>query len=683
MSGETTYSVVALLPAARTESLIESVEPSPMAATNLLLDLIDYSDFNPRKTLDNDKLTELAESIRQIGVQSAVLVRPKPDGRYEIVYGERRVRASHISGKTTVPALIRDMTDEEALDAAMVENIQREDLLPFEEARIYRYMIDEKGKSVSQLCEQYAKSESHVRGRLVLLKLVPEVVEMLNNEEISIEMAKEFANYDENIQKEVYSQHFTAGAYSWKGITAKEFAKRLYEKYMTKLDAYSFDKTGCEKCKDNTKNQVLFMDAGECAGCNNRLCLQAKNENYLTSECIRLSGLDARLNLGYFPDSVNSEAVEKLKEAGYDVEEITAEWTDFDEGPDMPEMPQESIYADADSYRKSMEAYEADMERYKAECAELEFGINEGTIRKYAIIGERQIAIRYIKVKTETVTVTVISDGVIRTVPVEVPAEDPAVKLVEKDKRNEELRKEHTVENLREIIAKEGDAVPKRKYTASEEQLFYYIIIESLSYALKDSIKEGCSAFSTAEMFEYAGKLTEAEKKLVRRARIIDYFINKTTYSIVTPDEINMLKEFAMLHYKEQCTAALDKINATYDKRHENLQQRIDAILGAQARLNPVQDTEAVEVTDENSTAALPEAESAPLMLNEHSEETLPESPDWEPEPDETIPEPVEPIEPDEPFTHEPEPLILEPDEQDHFEVRKPNRQRRRGRKVA
>ncbi len=140
---------------------------------------------------------------------------------------------------------------------------------------------------VKEICSRYGKSETFVRGRINLNKLIPEVAQMLENEEIGVEMASEFANYEDTIQKEVYDQHFrNEGYFSWKGIKVGEFKKRLYDKYMTKLDSYSFDKTECATCGHNTFNQVLFTDCGDCAGCQNHACMQDKNRKYLVDRCI-------------------------------------------------------------------------------------------------------------------------------------------------------------------------------------------------------------------------------------------------------------------------------------------------------------------------------------------------------------------------------------------------------------
>ncbi|MBC7288922.1 MAG: ParB/RepB/Spo0J family partition protein, partial [Armatimonadetes bacterium] len=124
-------------------------------------------------------LEELAQSIRSIGVLQPIVVRPLGGGRYQIIAGERRWRAARRAGLTAVPCLVRDMDDREALAAAMVENLQREDLNPIEAARGYRMLQEKFGLTQEQLAEIVGKSRVSVTNTLRLLNLPPEVQAML------------------------------------------------------------------------------------------------------------------------------------------------------------------------------------------------------------------------------------------------------------------------------------------------------------------------------------------------------------------------------------------------------------------------------------------------------------------------------------------------------------------------
>lgn len=133
--------------------------------------------FQPRGPIDADSLAELIESVRARGILQPLLARPDPDepDRFQIIAGERRWRAAQAAGLHEVPALVRDLSDAEAMAAALVENLQRQDLNAIEEAQGYRRLLDEFGMTQDQLGEAVGKSRSHVANTLRLLNLPPTV----------------------------------------------------------------------------------------------------------------------------------------------------------------------------------------------------------------------------------------------------------------------------------------------------------------------------------------------------------------------------------------------------------------------------------------------------------------------------------------------------------------------------
>ena len=138
----------------------------------------------PRRDFDENDLRELAESIKQKGILQPLLVRPVGD-RYQIVAGERRWRAAQIAQLHEVPALIREYSDDEVLEIAIIENIQRADLNAVEEARGYRQLMDRFGHTQEKLAEALSKSRSHIANQLRLLNLPEPILDMLRRSQIS------------------------------------------------------------------------------------------------------------------------------------------------------------------------------------------------------------------------------------------------------------------------------------------------------------------------------------------------------------------------------------------------------------------------------------------------------------------------------------------------------------------
>jgi ParB family chromosome partitioning protein len=144
---------------------------------SLPIDQLEAGPFQPRRRMEPDAMRELTDSIRTRGVLQPLLARPHPasPGRYQIIAGERRWRAAQQAGLHDVPVLVRDMGDSDAMAAALVENLQRQDLNPIEEAEGFKRLIEEFGLTQEQLGEAVGKSRSHVANIMRLLQLPPGV----------------------------------------------------------------------------------------------------------------------------------------------------------------------------------------------------------------------------------------------------------------------------------------------------------------------------------------------------------------------------------------------------------------------------------------------------------------------------------------------------------------------------
>ena len=154
-------------------------------STEVMLSQIEPNRGQPRKDFDEQALNELADSIKEHGLLQPILVRSKPSGGYEIIAGERRWRACRIAGLRTVPVVIKEMDEKEAAEVALIENLQREDLNPVEEAMGYRSLMVSYGLTQEQVAERMGKSRSAVANALRLLDLTPSETEALKAGKLS------------------------------------------------------------------------------------------------------------------------------------------------------------------------------------------------------------------------------------------------------------------------------------------------------------------------------------------------------------------------------------------------------------------------------------------------------------------------------------------------------------------
>lgn len=156
---------------------------------NIPISDIRSNPFQPRKVFDEEKLQELSESIKEHGLFQPIIVKKSIKG-YELVAGERRTKAAKLAGFTEIPAIVRDFTDEEMMEVALLENIQREDLNPIEEAEAYANMIKKTSITQEELAKKVSKSRSYITNVIGLVSLPEEVKKMVSEKKISMAHAK-------------------------------------------------------------------------------------------------------------------------------------------------------------------------------------------------------------------------------------------------------------------------------------------------------------------------------------------------------------------------------------------------------------------------------------------------------------------------------------------------------------
>lgn len=193
----------------------------------------------PRKNFDEDKIMELSDSIKQFGVLSPLLVQDK-NTYYEIIAGERRWRAAKMAGLKEVPVIIRNLTDQEIVEISLIENIQREDLNPIEEALAYKKLLEEFQLKQDEVAERVSKSRTAVTNSMRLLKL------------------------DERVQQMIIDEMITTGhARALLGITNKEkqfeFAQRIFDEKLSVRDVEKEVKR-MQKDKKNEKTEKTNLD---------------------------------------------------------------------------------------------------------------------------------------------------------------------------------------------------------------------------------------------------------------------------------------------------------------------------------------------------------------------------------------------------------------------------------------
>lgn len=280
---------------------------NPTTIQNIRLFLISPSPMNPRKTFSQDDLQELADNIARQGLLQPITVRPMIKGQvvveskgvhpdyYEIVCGERRYRACSLNKMETIPCIVREMTDDKALDAMITENLQRRDVDPVEEAEAFT-ILSGRGQSVADLAARFGRSESYIRDRMRLVSLIAPLQKALSGGLLPLRGAYLLSRLSQEDQNDFAEEEFDEDIYTSMQLTVDDVTEWLDRKFMNLLRApfqngkdlsEEWNPKGkyirrCQFCECNTANQgCLFADMNtDEPQCTDEACYSRKCDIY-------------------------------------------------------------------------------------------------------------------------------------------------------------------------------------------------------------------------------------------------------------------------------------------------------------------------------------------------------------------------------------------------------------------
>lgn len=229
------------------ESVNKETENGAGQETFVKITMVEPNREQPRKNFDEDALLELSESIKQFGLLQPILVQQRKD-YYEIIAGERRWRAAKLAGLKEVPVIIKNLTEQEIVEISLIENIQREDLNPIEEAQAYKKLLTEFNLKQDEVAERVSKSRTAVTNSMRLLKLSDEVQQMVINDMISTGHARALLAIEDPEQQYLLAQR----------IFDEKLSVRDVEKIVK-----SFGKPAKPKKEKNVSLDIVYQDLEE------------------------------------------------------------------------------------------------------------------------------------------------------------------------------------------------------------------------------------------------------------------------------------------------------------------------------------------------------------------------------------------------------------------------------------
>ena len=248
------------------ESNIVEEAKTNNSIVEISLDDLRANPYQPRKNFDEESLKELSESIKEHGVFQPIIVKKSIKG-YEIIAGERRFRASKMAGLKTIPAIVKDFTDNEMMQIALLENLQRENLTAIEEAKAYKNIIETMNITQEELSKKVGKSRSHITNILGLLKLPKSVQDMVLYNKLSMGHARVLSKLDDVEKQEDLAQRVidedisvrTLESMIYNNETTKETKKKKEKNDQYKyIENYLKEKLGTSVKVSNDKLSIKF-----------------------------------------------------------------------------------------------------------------------------------------------------------------------------------------------------------------------------------------------------------------------------------------------------------------------------------------------------------------------------------------------------------------------------------------
>ena len=512
------------------------------------------SPLNPRKVVDQNSIIELAESIKSIGLLQPVTIRPKiidnsmPENNvYELVLGSRRLAATRLNGEEHILAIVKDMNDDEVLEAMIIENLQRKDIEPLDEAKAFNELLL-KGMSYVDIAAKVGKSPEFVKLRIKLNYLIPEFQTMLTDNKLSLSAAFELCKVINEIQEAIYSQHYADGIeeiQDWNKLTIAELKEKLSKQFIP-LASADFSLSECVGCAYNTSGPHSLFSEYNGDNCTNISCFQTKKQAHIIATIKENIANDIPIMC----KASAEKTISQLKELGVE-EPILYLSSKYDL----------SLYPETDN--------DDEINNYDAQSVAF------GYTRAFTVgmIKDKNKYL-YFKLKDVVEETTTEVNKVPENVPVAVKEaikeeQNEVEKLQKKDKRNSELRDEKIIADTKKLLI-DSD------YRDKENPLFEFenhILMGSILFLCTNTkIKEITGKFDKSLGYlENVANITPGDRNIIRRCYIKQLLVSATVDS--NKDIQEMLKTISLNLYTEKYNA----IEAQHEEKYLEQKKRINA----------------------------------------------------------------------------------------------------------
>lgn len=540
------------------------------------VDQIHLGKMNPRKEINQDELQELANSINQHGVIQPVLLRPNKQG-FELVAGQRRWRASKLAGKKTIPAYVRELTDEQAAEAAIIENLQRQDVKPWEEATAFKYLVEKQKLSVKEICNKVGKTPKYISRIMSLAYLFQGFMDKLKAGELRLNEATEVAVFPEDVQRKMFK---AGGGHVYPGLLRQFQGDFRYARFDTTDPNLDKKMGACTICPFNSANNVLFAEAMENPTCQKPDCFNKKTEVTFKAK-LKEAKNDPTIKM-ISTEWRKGDVAKKLEEDGHEV--FSRDQVEYVEKPEPPDPDDIMMEIDDDDdaaeiEKQNKEAMAEATKEYEEALAEYNEAIAEGKFIKGLIVegndAGREVMLSLSK-KSATAGKT--KEEKEKLTEAEITAEVERIK--ERQKRFNELDFEKVTKAIKEAMGEDNEVIASPRELSKLERgaLLYQMAGHgySIDEAWGKNVKIKLSKNDAENIIAFS-KLDDKTAGLIMRNWLYDE-VTQNNYLIRESDHESQVIRIIANDAGIDIKAIKAEQDAKAEKRQANAKVRIDKL---------------------------------------------------------------------------------------------------------
>lgn len=546
------------------------------------------SELNPRKSFDQESLAELAQNIKENGLVQPITIRMRPKGsepKYEIVCGERRYRATLLNGSPEIQCIIKELDDKQAFAAMIIENLQRKDIDPMEEAAALSKLYSEGTMNTTELAKMLGKSVSFVVGRIQLNNIIPEFVRLMRDGTLYLVHLLDICKLTTEQQKILYDACFSPACIArWtKKILKMEILHDMIDEHvMNFLDTAKFSTSDasfscghcCDTCPLNTKNKPESFKDADRPRCMDAVCFTQK-----TMEHIFRTAKESGLTLVYQGEN-NEKWITAAKDTG-----LTLENADDRKYVYEPAEPDKANFSDNECYEKRMHAY-------RHAKAIFDSNVEDGLVEKvYEVCFDGKLSGQFKWTFSAPKT-----------------DENPAEALSKKEQitkwkdsilKCDEQEHDEVIEEKRKMLASSAYSSMNTVLNSEEQRIFHAVIIKRLSYDFKKKL--GIEWENSEKAYRANAKIIEDNRNAIKREFIKSVLSEKSVcYANDLSGMLVALLDDSFSGVKE----LEEKVAGKYDKMRKNYRSKIEELKG----MKKDESSDVIEEASEEETAVVADA---------------------------------------------------------------------------